>query len=90
MNEQCEKCGGLLGVGAPHECDPGEVELMEHIKKDKATYEAKDTILIHANNATIEWSMLKSEHGRMMLPITFVLAMERLDRSVEKLAKEKK
>lgn len=33
MNETCEDCGGLLGVGAPHACDPGELELKADMKK---------------------------------------------------------
>lgn len=46
---------------------------------------AREVILIDAHNAMIEWGMLKCEHGRMKLPIKFILAMEELDRATDHL-----
>lgn len=46
---------------------------------------AKEAILIDAHNAMIEWGMLKCDQGRMRLPIKFVLAMEELDKGVDRL-----
>lgn len=58
--------------------------------KDQDEIEVKENILIQAHNAMIEWGMLKCEHGRMKLPIKFVLAMEELDRDVDRLAEIKR
>lgn len=41
MNEVCEDCGGLLGVGAPHVCDPVELELGIAMKKAEREREAE-------------------------------------------------
>lgn len=42
MDEQCEDCGGCLGVGAPHVCDPGEVELKRDMEKYSRVCQAEE------------------------------------------------
>lgn len=49
MNETCSDCGGLLGTGAPHECDPGEVELMKHMKICAEKHEAEAEVIAAAD-----------------------------------------
>ena len=59
MNEQCDDCGGLLGVGGPHVCDPGEVEIVKAMKQYLRDVEAEkleasafylSTQVIHPND----------------------------------------
>lgn len=42
MDEQCEGCGGCLGVGAPHVCDPNEVALMGEMRKYSRVCQAEE------------------------------------------------
>jgi len=42
MNEICDDCGGLLGVGGPHVCDPNEVSLGLSMKAEELIREAKE------------------------------------------------
>jgi hypothetical protein len=82
----CPRCGGaVFAEQNVHVCDPGEVELKGHMDRDRELRELKDSIQIHAHNAMIEWGGLKCEHSRMKLPVRFVLAMEELDRDMDKL-----
>ena len=84
---QCPRCGGAVfpEQNISHVCDPGEVEIVAHMNSEKAMQETKGSIVIHAHNATNEWGNLKCEHSRMKLPIRFVLAMEELDRDIDRM-----
>ena len=46
---------------------------------------AKEAVIIHAHNAMVWWASLKCDEGHLLMPVKFVVAMEDLDRDVERL-----
>lgn len=83
---QCPTCSGaIFSTQNGHLCDPKEIELTANMKRSSDEQEAREGVLIHAFNAMLEWVNLKCDHGRLRLPIKFTMAMEDLDRSVDRL-----
>lgn len=81
----CHKVLGPCKEGAhPNALCPAEPAA--HATAQEALRETKESIVSHAHNAAIAWGGIKCDHGRMKLPVKFVLAMEELDRDVDRLA----
>lgn len=79
MLETCDDCHGPLGVGGPHECDPGEVELAKHMKLSEEERAADAEIIAAAkalDQAYVNWRSLGLAGLRMEEALTRRAAVE--------------
>jgi hypothetical protein len=84
MNETCDNCGCLLGVGVPHECDPGEVEIMRALKLVVEKREAEEEVIAAADAF---YDLAHATLPELRMVEQWKEATKRIDKAVQTLRK---